>query len=312
MRAAAAYVCYCAVSFLLLSLCVDGELVCAEGYTQVTGVMAMMTGRVLLVCALCVLWCGAGGRCDEGEAAGHGVQPDVSASGTEGGLGGTKNAGPAPDSKIQSSGEEQQNKSREGRPALPEGSLEEEEEEETVENKNLDEVTERGEEGRREDGQDTNEPNGSQTSGVLTKQKETLPPSTPAAPAGEGNQNASPQAQSVDSHGGGGTDRIEDSILGAPFSGVALQHAGNASTNQKNNSLETGKHTEKTIAGGPVPSQAKTPKEPINDAEIHSVTGEDTASNQVVGRGTAEYEAQQRALATQDRSSVSFTDSETK
>ncbi|EAN98635.1 Mucin-associated surface protein (MASP) [Trypanosoma cruzi] len=24
----------------------------------------MMTGRVLLVCALCVLWCGAGGRCD--------------------------------------------------------------------------------------------------------------------------------------------------------------------------------------------------------------------------------------------------------
>ncbi|EKF30726.1 mucin-associated surface protein (MASP), putative, partial [Trypanosoma cruzi marinkellei] len=55
-----------AVSFLL-SLCVGGELVCAEGYTQVTGVMAMMmTGRVLLVCALCVLWCGiAGGRCDE-------------------------------------------------------------------------------------------------------------------------------------------------------------------------------------------------------------------------------------------------------
>ncbi|EAN99564.1 Mucin-associated surface protein (MASP) [Trypanosoma cruzi] len=26
--------------------------------------MAMMAGRVLLVCALCVLWCGAGGRCD--------------------------------------------------------------------------------------------------------------------------------------------------------------------------------------------------------------------------------------------------------
>ncbi|RNC41497.1 putative mucin-associated surface protein (MASP) [Trypanosoma cruzi] len=28
--------------------------------------MAIMTGRVLLVCALCVLWCGAGGRCDDG------------------------------------------------------------------------------------------------------------------------------------------------------------------------------------------------------------------------------------------------------
>ncbi|RNC35566.1 mucin-associated surface protein (MASP) [Trypanosoma cruzi] len=46
---------------LLLPLCVDGFLVCAEGYTQVTGVMAMMmTGLVLLACALCVLWCGAG------------------------------------------------------------------------------------------------------------------------------------------------------------------------------------------------------------------------------------------------------------
>ncbi|PBJ76566.1 mucin-associated surface protein [Trypanosoma cruzi cruzi] len=27
--------------------------------------MAMMTGRVLLVCALCVLWCGTSGRCDD-------------------------------------------------------------------------------------------------------------------------------------------------------------------------------------------------------------------------------------------------------
>ncbi|EKF37592.1 mucin-associated surface protein (MASP), putative, partial [Trypanosoma cruzi marinkellei] len=47
--------------FCCFSLCVDWELVCAEGCTQVTGVMAMMmTGRVLMVCALCVLWCGAG------------------------------------------------------------------------------------------------------------------------------------------------------------------------------------------------------------------------------------------------------------
>ncbi|RNC52185.1 mucin-associated surface protein (MASP) [Trypanosoma cruzi] len=32
----------------------------------------MMTGRVLLVCALCVLWCGAGGRSDGGKTAGSG------------------------------------------------------------------------------------------------------------------------------------------------------------------------------------------------------------------------------------------------
>ncbi|RNC52901.1 mucin-associated surface protein (MASP) [Trypanosoma cruzi] len=69
-RCWAAAICGCAVavrgvaavSILLLPLCVDVLLFCAEGYTQVTGVMAMMmTGRVLLVCALCVLWCGACG-----------------------------------------------------------------------------------------------------------------------------------------------------------------------------------------------------------------------------------------------------------
>ncbi|EAN85956.1 Mucin-associated surface protein (MASP) [Trypanosoma cruzi] len=39
--------------------------------------MAMMTGRVLLVCALCVLWCGAGGSCEEeaGAPVSGGVPP---------------------------------------------------------------------------------------------------------------------------------------------------------------------------------------------------------------------------------------------
>ncbi|RNC37928.1 mucin-associated surface protein (MASP) [Trypanosoma cruzi] len=54
--------------FFLLLLYVDVLLVCGEGYTQVTGVMAMLTGRVLLVCALCVLWCGAGGAHAEDDA----------------------------------------------------------------------------------------------------------------------------------------------------------------------------------------------------------------------------------------------------
>ncbi|KAF5217421.1 Mucin-associated surface protein (MASP) subgroup S047 [Trypanosoma cruzi] len=65
--------CGCVTCLFLLSLCVDGALVCAEGYTQVTGVMAMMmTGRVLLVCALCLLWCGAGGRCEGEDTPGPG------------------------------------------------------------------------------------------------------------------------------------------------------------------------------------------------------------------------------------------------
>ncbi|RNC40703.1 mucin-associated surface protein (MASP) [Trypanosoma cruzi] len=71
--------CSVAAVSVAFSLCVDGALFCAEDYTQVTGVMAMMmAGRVLLVCALCVLWCGAGGdprdnRCveDDGNVLTH-------------------------------------------------------------------------------------------------------------------------------------------------------------------------------------------------------------------------------------------------
>ncbi|KAF8303524.1 Mucin-associated surface protein (MASP), subgroup S030 [Trypanosoma cruzi] len=46
----------------------------------------MMTGRVLLVCALCVLWCGAGGRCD-------GEERTVPAGGAGGGSGGKSAVG---------------------------------------------------------------------------------------------------------------------------------------------------------------------------------------------------------------------------
>ncbi|KAF8303945.1 Mucin-associated surface protein (MASP), subgroup S004 [Trypanosoma cruzi] len=37
----------------------------------------MMTGRVLLVCALCVLWCGAGGRSDGGKTPGSESGPSI-------------------------------------------------------------------------------------------------------------------------------------------------------------------------------------------------------------------------------------------
>ncbi|PWU86118.1 Mucin-associated surface protein (MASP) [Trypanosoma cruzi] len=93
---------FTAPCFLLL-LCVDWELVCAEGYTRVTGVMSMiMAGRVLLVCALCVLWCGAGGGYAEdvdvvsgdpgtrGERGGGTVGQTPPAGGSNGGSGGSK------------------------------------------------------------------------------------------------------------------------------------------------------------------------------------------------------------------------------
>ncbi|KAF5217403.1 Mucin-associated surface protein (MASP) subgroup S030 [Trypanosoma cruzi] len=56
--------------------------------------MAMrMTGRVLLVCALCVLWCGAGGRCDGGEVSSPAL------SGPRGGVDGPQGS-PEPVAKV--------------------------------------------------------------------------------------------------------------------------------------------------------------------------------------------------------------------
>ncbi|EKG00661.1 mucin-associated surface protein (MASP), putative, partial [Trypanosoma cruzi] len=72
----------CDLSLYFLSLSVDGALVCAEGCTQVTGVMAMMmTGRVLLVCALCVLWCGLSGIAADGAGGADGSAVEYSFAG---------------------------------------------------------------------------------------------------------------------------------------------------------------------------------------------------------------------------------------
>ncbi|EAN99561.1 Mucin-associated surface protein (MASP) [Trypanosoma cruzi] len=56
----------------------------------------MMAGRVLLVCALCVVWCGAGGRCDEGGTGGTppGANP-ASGAGTTGNAAGQTAPGEA-------------------------------------------------------------------------------------------------------------------------------------------------------------------------------------------------------------------------
>ncbi|RNC38540.1 mucin-associated surface protein (MASP) [Trypanosoma cruzi] len=91
-----AAICCCAwfsgCVYLFASLSVDGELVCAEGCTQVTGVMAMMTGRVLLVCALCVLWCG-----DEGVGSPAGGAGGLLGNGGKGAVETTDNSTSAPD-----------------------------------------------------------------------------------------------------------------------------------------------------------------------------------------------------------------------
>ncbi|RNC39103.1 mucin-associated surface protein (MASP) [Trypanosoma cruzi] len=76
----------------------------------------MMTGRVLLVCALCVLWCGAGGRCDEEVV-------EIPAGGGKVAVGSTGTSTPGSDSldptkglpKVNQSTEKSEGKSLEGK-----------------------------------------------------------------------------------------------------------------------------------------------------------------------------------------------------
>ncbi|EAN98634.1 Mucin-associated surface protein (MASP) [Trypanosoma cruzi] len=61
----------------------------------------MMTGRVLLVCALCVLWCGAGGRCAEEKADEFLVtEPGGSLSGGDSSPKQSRNSSPVPGSLV--------------------------------------------------------------------------------------------------------------------------------------------------------------------------------------------------------------------
>ncbi|EKG01094.1 mucin-associated surface protein (MASP), putative [Trypanosoma cruzi] len=61
----------------------------------------MMTGRVLLVCALCVLWCGAGGRCAEEKADEViATEPGASLSGGDSSPKQSKDSSPAPVSLV--------------------------------------------------------------------------------------------------------------------------------------------------------------------------------------------------------------------
>ncbi|PBJ73393.1 mucin-associated surface protein [Trypanosoma cruzi cruzi] len=98
----------------------------------------MMTGRVLLVCALCVLWCGAGGRCDEGMVesraggAGSGGEPSLASKqlenspqdtqGLKGGVPGVKeNVPPAPSAPTDEEDDEEDSEESEDEETEAEG-----------------------------------------------------------------------------------------------------------------------------------------------------------------------------------------------
>ncbi|KAF5217222.1 Mucin-associated surface protein (MASP) subgroup S030 [Trypanosoma cruzi] len=175
---------------------------------QVTGVMAMrMTGRVLLVCALCVLWCG-----DEGVGSPAGGAGGLLGNGGEGAVETTDNSTSAPDSsdltkglpKVNQSTETSTGKSLEvdevnaeqqdvapgveDEDGSPSDHLEESLKDDPDQGKTKPEIQNKGQEGRQTPQSQVNVPQQPQP---LSHQSQPLPPSAPqpqpsASEKGEG------------------------------------------------------------------------------------------------------------------------------
>ncbi|PBJ68727.1 mucin-associated surface protein [Trypanosoma cruzi cruzi] len=205
----------------------------------------MMTGRVLLVCALCVLWCvTAGGRCDGGETAG---------SGTGGGS--------LPESKqLETSPQDTQGpkdeaRSLEGKELLTSSEDEEEEEEEDNDDDDDEEEEEKEKSNGKEDTPQAGKPESSSKEVAAT-----IPTASGLGGAGGGSPSGGVGGSS------GSPNGSEDSNLEVPgpavnsspslpnAAGGGLQNTDIVLSSQKNNFSETGVHSGTTL---PTPSPPK-------------------------------------------------------
>ncbi|EKG02336.1 mucin-associated surface protein (MASP), putative, partial [Trypanosoma cruzi] len=201
----------------------------------------MMTGRVLLVCALCVLWCvTAGGRCDAGETAGSG-----------------SGGGRPPESKqLETSPQGTQGPKDEARSVeekKPVTSSEDEAEEDDEEDNDDDEEKEKSKE--KEDTPQAGKPKSSSKEVAAT-----IPTASGLGGAGGGSPSGGVGGSS------GSPNGSEDSNLEVPgpavksppslpnAAGGGLQNPDIVLSSQKNNFSETGVHSGTTL---PTPSPPK-------------------------------------------------------
>ncbi|PBJ78381.1 mucin-associated surface protein [Trypanosoma cruzi cruzi] len=223
----------------------------------------MMAGRVLLVCALCVLWCGAGGRCDAGETAGSG-----------------SGGGSLPESKqLETSPQGTQGPKDEARSVeekKPVTSSEDESEEDDEEdNDEPEEEKEKSKE--KEDAQQTRKSKSSSKEVAAT-----IPTASGLGGAGGGSPSG------VDVGGSSGSPNgSEDSNLEVPgpavnsspplpnAAGGGLQNPDIVLSSQKNNFSETGVDSGTTLPT-PSPPKPQAPAMPKPKAEEQSSTEQGT------------------------------------
>ncbi|ESS61977.1 mucin-associated surface protein (MASP) [Trypanosoma cruzi Dm28c] len=288
--------------------------------------MAMMTGRVLLVCALCVLWCGAGGRCDDGDGDGRVVVDEPLPE--------------SPESRVESKAVSNSLKKRVEEAPTPAKEPSEEGSEATLQ----------GEEGQQQqEGENALQLNGRKTPEILIKQNEApqapevegIPtaaaleesPTTPGPKAPKLQVPPPSQASGVGEGDGGlvgigGTSRVtgedikdpkgrEDPVSGPPSGGAssstisnngdASQKNGGALPTQDTTSLESNEQSGPTASSGNAPLNRETPERSTHDAKQHSSDTQENETSQVADGDAAHSTAGQSTVGTKATSGVSTT-----
>ncbi|PBJ68752.1 mucin-associated surface protein [Trypanosoma cruzi cruzi] len=228
--------------------------------------MVLMTGRVLLVCALCVLWCVTpGGRCDGGETAGSG-----------------SGGGPRPESKqLETSPQGTQGPKDEAR-SVEEKELLTSSEDEAEEHDEEDNV---GDDEEEEEKEKSNEKKDTPQAGKPESSSKEAAATIPTASGLRGAGGGSPSGDVGGSSGS--PNGSEDSNLEAPgpavkspptlpnAAGGGLQNPDGVLSSQKNNFSEKGVHS-----GTPLPTpslpKSQAPAMPKPKAEEQSSTEQGT------------------------------------
>ncbi|KAF8303658.1 Mucin-associated surface protein (MASP), subgroup S064 [Trypanosoma cruzi] len=239
----------------------------------------MMTGRVLLVCALCVLWCGAGGGVTEINDESLGGSQLLSGVGEEAPKGLSE-----PGERGSDSSGHPLNKNNGNNSNLQEGTVTGTtadrvgKEEEVDDNDDLEEAEEEERSKEKEDAQQTRKSKRSSKE-VAT----TIPTASGLSEAGGGSPSGVDGVGSSESSGGSEDLNLEVSgpVVNSPpplpnaAAGGGLQDTDGALSPQKNNFSETGVHSGTTP---PVPSLPKSqaPAMPKPEAEEQSSTEQDT------------------------------------
>ncbi|EAN99869.1 Mucin-associated surface protein (MASP) [Trypanosoma cruzi] len=241
--------------------------------------MAMMTGRVLLVCALCVLWCGAVfvSAAGDGDGDGRGVSEKAPKGLPEPGERGANNAGHS-SNKNNEINSNLQGGTGTGTTTDRVVKEEEEEEEEAETDDDDDDDDDDDEKDKSNEKEDT--PQAGKSESSSKEVAATIPTASGLSGAGGG-------SPSGDVGSSGSPDGSEDLNLEAsgpvvnsspPLSNAAaggLQNADGALPSQKNNFSETGVHSGTTP---PTPSLPKSQAPAITQpkAEEQSPTEQDT------------------------------------